>query len=80
MEENKFEWSYTNLNNSKYKIMWMKLSSASGKSEILCSADYCITGTEEEVEVSLRLNAMALRNSNSSLFEEEQPEAEMMEV
>ena len=46
----------------------------------MCSADYCITGTEEEVEVSLRLNAMALRNSNSSLFEEEQPEAEMMEA
>lgn len=79
MEKTSYEWSYTALGKNKYKIMWMKIS-AKGTSEILCSADYCITGTEEEVEVSLRLNSMALRNSNSSLFEEEQPEAEMMEV
>lgn len=80
MEGDKFEWSYTNLNNSKYKIMWMKLSSASGKSEILCSADYCISGSEEEVQTSLRLNAMALREANASLFEEEYPKeiGEMM--
>ena len=75
-----FEWSYTDLGDSKYKIMWMKLSSASGKSEILCSADYCISGSEEEVQTSLRLNAMELRQTNAALFEEEYPEqtGEMM--
>lgn len=75
-----FEWSYTDLGDSKYRIMWTKLSSETGKTEVLCSAEYRISGAEEEVQTSLRLNAMELRQTNAALFEEEYPEqtGEMM--
>ena len=75
-----FEWSYTDLGDSKYRIMWTKLSSEKGKTEELCSAEYRISGAEEEVQTSLRLNAMELRQTNAALFEEEYPEqtGEMM--
>ena len=74
-----FEWSYTDLGDSKYRIMWTKLSSKTGKTEVLCSAEYRISGAEEEVQTSLRLNAMELRQTNAALFEEEYPQTgEMM--
>ena len=74
-----FEWSYTDLGDSKYRIMWTKLSSETGKTGVLCSAEYRISGAEEEVQTSLRLNAMELRQTNAALFEEEYPETgEMM--
>lgn len=74
-----FEWSYTDLGDSKYRIMWTKLSSETGKTEVLCSAEYRISGAEEEVQTSLRLNAMELRQTNAALFEEEYPQTgEMM--
>lgn len=74
-----FEWSYTDLGDSKYRIMWTKLSSETGKTEVLCSAEYRISGAAEEVQTSLRLNAMELRQTNAALFEEEYPETgEMM--
>lgn len=74
-----FEWSYTDLGDSKYRIMWTKLSSETGKTEVLCSAEYRISGAKEEVQTSLRLNAMELRQTNAALFEEEYPQTgEMM--
>lgn len=78
--KDKFEWRYTDLGNSKYKVVWTKLSSETGKTEVLCSAEYRISGAEEEVQTSLRLNAMELRQTNAALFEEEYPEqtGEMM--
>ena len=65
-----YKFGYVSTGNDTYRITWYDNGST-----VVCESVYRIVAdSTEELEKAITLNAMALRNSNSKLFAEDEPE------